>query len=265
MKFSLGLWAAALGAVVIEAAYSGDIVKYWYLLPSLFLLPPQFPHFKTESNQTPRVDQTAILINGTIIGGLQSPPSAWAPALVQGAQYLAALNSQSSSLSSQQLAVSHAAHNTLSWLFHGTRNFAPTDAALETVQTAIGLDPTSDEGAQAIAVGKAAARKFAYGRADDGSNDYVAYVFGPLNPGVYQATPGGNPLPDTPQAQFVTLFAGVGNVTQFDLPPPPVPTAAGSDYQGYLLYVKEQGEWNSTVRTPFDTDTAYFWRESSPT
>jgi hypothetical protein len=99
--------------------------------------------------------------------------------------------------------------------------------------------------------------------ADYGINDFVDYVYGPLNTGVYQATSGGSPLPDTPQAQFVKLFASVGDVTQFSLPPPPDPAKAG--YQGYLLYVKGEGEANSTVRKSHDSNTAYFWRESSPT
>lgn len=210
-----------------------------------------------------RVDQTAILVNGSIIGGLQSPPSAWTPAIVQGAQYLAALKSRNHSLSFQQLAVSHAAHNTLSWIFHGTRNYASTDKSLKSILGSIGLDPASDEGRKAVNIGRQAAKTAISKRADDGTNDFFDYVYGPPNPGVYQATPGGSPLPDTPQAQFVKLFAAVGNVTQFSLPPPPDPTKAG--YQDYLLYVKTQGEANSTVRKAYDTDTAYFWRESSPT
>ena len=159
--------------------------------------------------------------------------------------------------------MSHAAHNTLTWIFHGTRNYASTDKSLKDILSLIGLDPTSDGGKAAVTIGRAAARTAITKRADDGNNDFVDYVYGPPNPGVYQATPGGSPLPDTPQAQFVRLFASVGDVTQFSLPPPPDPTKAG--YQDYLLYVKEQGQANSSVRTPYDTDTAYFWRESSPT
>ncbi len=160
--------------------------------------------------------------------------------------------------------MSHAAHNSLQWGFHGTRNYASTDKALKNILSSIGLDPTSDSGKAAVQIGQQAARKAIRARADDGINNFVDYVFGPAVPGVYQATPGGSPLPDTPQAQFVTLFAAVGDVTQFDLPPPPDPTT-DVNYQSYVLYVKEQGEQNSTVRTTYDTDTAYFWRESSPT
>jgi hypothetical protein len=216
-----------------------------------------------DAERDSRVDQTAILINGTIIGGLQSPPSAWAPAIVQGAQYLAAVRSQDQDLAFQQLAVSHAAHNSLQWIFHGTRNYASTDQKLKSILSSIGLDPTSDSGKEAVKIGHEAAGKAVRARADDGINNFVDYVFRPPLPEVYQATPGGSPLPDTPQAQFVRLFAALGNVTQFELPPPP--NFKDEDYEGYVLYVKEQGEQNSTVRTSYDTDTAYFWRESSPT
>ncbi|KAE9989125.1 hypothetical protein EG328_000056 [Venturia inaequalis] len=232
----LSIWITTF-ATAADAAYSGDIVQYW-------------------------VDQTAILVNGTIIGGLQSPPSAWVPAIVQGAQYLAATNSQKQSLAFQQLAVSVAAHNSLAWAFHGTRNYAATDAALKAVLGSIGLDPATT-GKDAAAVGKQAARKIITARSDDGANDFVDYVFGPKDPRVYQATPGGSPVPDTPQSRFVRLFAAVGNVSQFTVPDPPKLTDPA--YEGYLTYVKAQGERNSTVRTSHDTDTAYFWRESSPT
>src|SRR5271155_218047 len=80
-----------------------------------------------------RIDQSAILANGTIIGGLQSPPSAWFEAVVQGAIYLAAVNSQHQDLPFQQLAVSHAAHDALDWTFHGTRLYPAIDAALKAV------------------------------------------------------------------------------------------------------------------------------------
>ncbi|TID16480.1 acid phosphatase/Vanadium-dependent haloperoxidase [Venturia nashicola] len=232
----LSFWTASF-ATAATAAYSGDIVQYW-------------------------VDRTAILVNGTIIGGLQSPPSAWVPAIVQGAQYLAATKSQTQSLAFQQLAVSVAAHNSLIWAFHGTRNYAATDAALKAVLGPIGLDPATT-GKDAATIGKLAARAIISARSDDGANDFVDYVFGPKDPGVYQATPGGSPVPDTPEFRFVRLFAAVGNVSQFTVPDPP--KVSDPAYEGYVAYVKAHGERNSSVRTPHDTDTAYFWRESSPT
>jgi hypothetical protein len=45
-------------------------------------------------------------------------------AIVQGAVYTAALQTKEEPIEVQQLAVSHAAHGTLTNIFHGTRNFA---------------------------------------------------------------------------------------------------------------------------------------------
>jgi hypothetical protein len=158
--------------------------------------------------------------------------------------------------------VSFAAHNALQWIFHGTRQYAVVDQKIKSVLDAIGLDLSSSSGQEAAKIGREAAGKVLRARADDGINNFVDYIFGPALPGVYQATPGGSPLPDIPQARFVRLFAGLGNVTKFTVPPPPKVT--DPDYEVYVLYVKVQGKRNSTVRSAYDTDTAYFWRESSP-
>jgi len=210
-----------------------------------------------------RSDQTSLLVNGTVIGGIQSPPSSWAPAIVHGAIYLAATKSKTQSLAYQQLAVSHAAHNSLVWIFHGTRNYNPTNAALKAVISKIGLASNSTDGAAAVKTGREAAKTVLLARSDDGNNDFVDYTFGPPTPGVYQVTPGGAPVPDVPHSRFVKLFAAVGDVSKFEVPPPP--STSDPKYEQYLLEVKAQGERNSTVRTKFNTETAYFWRESSIT
>ena len=202
-------------------------------------------------------------MSGTVIGGLQSPPSAWYAAVVQAAVYEAAVKSEGESLAFQQLAVSHAAHNAIVWAFHGTRNYNAADAALRAVIPAIGLDPNSAGGARAVDRGRKAAAKVALARADDGINDFVDYVYGPKDVTVYQQSPGANPFPDTPQARFIRPFAGLGDISRFRAPPPPAITS--KQYEEDALYVKAQGAQNSTVRTPYDTDTAYFWRESSIT
>jgi hypothetical protein len=227
----------ALAAPAVQAAYSGDIVQYW-------------------------VDQSAILVNGTIIGGLQSPPSGWFEAIVQAAVYTAALKSKHESLEFQQLAVSHAAHDSLQWTFHGTRLYATVDSKLRDIIPKIGLDPASKDGEKAVQIGRQAAVKVTKARADDGINHFVDYKPPPGYPGQYIATPGGQPIPDTPQAQLIRLFGGLGDVKKYRAPPPP--NVNSTEYEKFLLYVKEQGERNSTVRKPYDTETAYFWRESSP-
>lgn len=228
---------AALGAGLAQAAYSGDIVQYW-------------------------VDQSAVLVNGTVIGGLPSPPSGWFQAIVQGAVYLAATNSQDESLEFQQLAVSHAAHDTLLWTFHGTRLYALIDAGLRNVLKPIGLDINSDEGKRAREIGEGAATKVTIARADDGISNYVDYQPLPAEPGLYQARPGGPTIPDTPQAQYVRLFGGLGDVKKYRAPPPPA--ANSSEFEEFLVQVYEQGSVNSTDRSEYDTETAWFWAESSP-
>ncbi|CAG8983484.1 hypothetical protein HYALB_00000653 [Hymenoscyphus albidus] len=227
----------ALAGTLANAAYTGDIVQYW-------------------------VDQSAILVNGTIIGGLPSPPSGWFEAMVQASVLLAATESTSESLSFQQLVVSHAAHDALLWTFHGTRLYATVNAKLKAALPAIGLDPASSSGGKAIKIGRNAAQTAIVARADDGINNFVDYTQQAALPGVYQATPGGSPIPDTPQAQFIRLFGGVGDVKKFRAPSPPSVNSSG--YEAYFEYVKSQGRRNSTVRKAYDTETAYFWRESSP-
>ncbi|KAG4415992.1 hypothetical protein IFR04_010877 [Cadophora malorum] len=226
-----------VAATVANAAYSGDIVQYW-------------------------VDQSAILVNGTVIGGLQSPPSGWYEAIIQGAIYLAAVKTDREPLAVQQLAVSHAAHDALLWTFHGTRLYATVNAKLRAILPEIGVDATSAAGINAIEVGRKAAKKVVIARTDDGINNFVDYIPILAAPGVYQQTPGGQLIPDTPQAEFIRLFGGLGDVTRFRAPPPPKPDSA--EFETALYFVKAQGSRNSTVRKSYDTQTAYFWRESSP-
>jgi hypothetical protein len=219
------------------AAYSGDIVQYW-------------------------VDQSAILVNGTVIGGLPSPPSGWFNAIVQGAVYHAAIKSTNETLAFQQLAVSHAAHDTLLWTFHGTRLYATIDVAFSTVAGPIGINASSPEARHALEIGEAAATRVTTARANDGIHRYVAYTPLPAEPGNYQGRPGGPVIPDTPQAQDLRLFGGLDDVTKYRAPPPPAPESP--EFEKYLIQVYEQGGNNSANRIDYDTETAWFWLESSP-
>lgn len=194
MKLSTAL--AALGVGLAQATYPGDIVQYW-------------------------VDQSAILVNGTVIAGLASPPSGYFEAIVQGAVYLAAINSQHEYLEFQQLAVSHAAHDTLLWTFHGTRLYAPIDARLRDVLEPIGPETNSDDGKRARKIGEDAATRVTVARADDGIHHYFDYQPLPAEPGLYQPRPGGPTVPDTPQSQHLCLFGGLGDVKKYRAPPPP--------------------------------------------
>ncbi|KAI9763961.1 MAG: hypothetical protein M1840_008995 [Geoglossum simile] len=86
---SLRVVAISLAATLTSAVYTGNVVQYW-------------------------IDHTSQFINGTIIGGLQTPQTAWTLAITSVSMYNAAVGSQDESLDFQQIAVSHAAHNALS-------------------------------------------------------------------------------------------------------------------------------------------------------
>nr|OQO20366.1 hypothetical protein B0A51_12543 [Rachicladosporium sp. CCFEE 5018] len=225
------------GAVLGQATYPYDIVQYW-------------------------VDQASLFANGTVVNGLASPPSGWFNAVVQGTVYKAALDSSHGSLAFQQLAVSYAAHDSLVWTFHGTRLYPTIDAAFAAVFTPIGIPANSSENARARAIGEAAAIKVTAARSDDSINRYVPYARQPNSPGRYQARPGGPTIPDTPQAQYLRLFGGLGNVKRYRAPPPPAPSSP--EFEGYLNQVYQQGRNDSSYRTVYDTDTAWYWTESSP-
>ncbi|GIZ47767.1 hypothetical protein CKM354_001085000 [Cercospora kikuchii] len=235
MKLSVLL--TVLSAAFGQAQYDGDVVAYW-------------------------VDQSSALANNSLIGGLQSPPSGWFTAIVHASVYVAALQSRDEELAFQQLAVSHAAHNALTWTFHGTRNFANIYDKMSNITARIGINHTSDDYRRAAEIGQSAAVRVTTARQGDLLDNFVQYVYGPEEPGVYQRTPGGLTAPDTPQARYLRTFGGIGNITRFRAPPPPA--IDSEEYEGILNYVKAQGEQNSTERTDYNTETAYFWRESSP-
>jgi len=128
------------------------------------------------------MDQSSLFINGTIIGGLQTPPTAWTFAVTSASIYNAAVKSQSESLDYQQIAVSYAAHNALTWIFHGSRLYPYIDHALKTIQTQILATAGLLNTTEAISIGNSAAHEVITARADDGMNHFVDYTFGPAVP-----------------------------------------------------------------------------------
>ncbi|KAM0710441.1 hypothetical protein Q7P35_002803 [Cladosporium inversicolor] len=188
------------------------------------------------------VDQSAILVNGAV--------------------YDAAVNSANETLAFQQLAVSHAAHDSLHWTFHGARLYAAIDAAFSAVAIKIGINASSADARRAREIGEDAANRVTAARTNDGMHGYVAYTPLPAEPGNYQGRPGGPRIPDTPQAQQLRLFGGLVDMTKYRAPPPPAPESP--EFEKYLIQVYEQGGNNSVNRTEYDTETAWFWLESSP-
>lgn len=157
--------------------------------------------------------------------------------------------------------MSHAAHDSLAWTFHGVRLSATIDAALKRLLPEIGIDQGSKDWDKAAKIGQKAAEKATRARAGDKIDNFVDYTHGPAEPGRYQPTPGGRPLPDTPQAQFIRPFGGVRDLTKFRAPEPP--KATGPGYEEYVVELKDLGGKESTERTDDETHIAYFWLESS--
>ena len=157
--------------------------------------------------------------------------------------------------------MSHAAHNSLTWIFHGTRNFPNVFNSMAAAVRRIGIPESDSQYEEAASIGQEAVIRVTTARAGDGLDNFVNYVFGPEEPGVYQQTPGGLSAPDTPQARYLRTFGGLGDITRFRAPPPP--SIDSPEYEEFLNYVKEQGSNTSTVRSDFDTETAFFWRENS--
>jgi hypothetical protein len=177
--------------------------------------------------------------------------------------YKATLKSEAESLQFQQIAVSHAAHNALAWIFHGTRLYPFIDNALKTIQTQIVASGGSVNQTQAVTTGRLAALEEVTSRTDDGINNFVDYEYSPPVPGIYQVTTKDYSFPpDDPQIPFVKFFAIQKPAMDYIAPPPP--SVHDASYEGYLAYTKAVGGANSTIRTQEETDIALFWRESAP-
>jgi hypothetical protein len=147
----------------------------------------------------------------------------------------------------------------LTWTFHGTRNFGNIFKAAQDIIAKINISESDDRYWRAAAIGRRAAVRVTRAREDDKLNNFINYVYQPATPGTYQRTPGSAFVaPDTPQARYLRTFGGIGDVTKFRAPLPP--SINSTEYEAILKYVKSVGERNSTVRTPYNTETAYFWR-----
>ncbi|KAE9371834.1 acid phosphatase/Vanadium-dependent haloperoxidase [Stipitochalara longipes BDJ] len=235
------LLAATSVATLISATYPGDVVQYW-------------------------IDQSSMFINGTLgtlSTGLQTPTTCWCLAVTSASMYNAAVNSEDETLDFQQLAVSHAAHNTLTWIFQGARLSPYIDQTLQTIQNQILGSNSSFDMDEAILTGRSSALEVIESRSKDGLNDFAAYTYGPTDPGIYQLTLTGYGLPpDGPQIPYVRLFSNSKPASAYLAPPHP--SLDDPAYEDFLAYVKSTGFANSTTRTSDQTDIALFWRESAP-
>jgi hypothetical protein len=152
-------------------------------------------------------------------------------------------------------AVAQAAHDTLVAMFPNQQPYF--DSELASSLAGISTIPA----VEGVAVGSAVASYILAVRATDGSQidaagQPVNYTYGQL-PGQWRADPlHPNASPLTPDWGSVKPFA-IPSVAPF-LPPPP-PTLNSLAYATAYEEVKTLGALNSTIRTPEQTQIAFFW------
>jgi hypothetical protein len=115
--------------------------------------------------------------------------------------------------------------------------------------------------ANGLAWGNTVANQIVAWRSTDGFNaSPPTYVFGTA-PGDWQVTPGGSGPPKFPTLATTTPFA-LTSPSQFRPAGPPALDSAL--YAADFKEVKDFGSATSTVRTPFQTETAKFWQLDTP-
>jgi hypothetical protein len=156
---------------------------------------------------------------------------------------------------SMDAAVAQAAHDTLVAMFPNQQAYFDSELA----SCLVGIPTTP--AVEGVAVGSAVANYILAVRANDGSQidaagQPVNYTFGQL-PGQWRADPlHPNAIPLSPDWGGVTPFA-ISSAAQF-LPPPP-PKLDSLAYATAYEEVKALGALNSTIRTPEQTQIAFFW------
>ncbi|HKD95843.1 MAG TPA: vanadium-dependent haloperoxidase [Gaiellaceae bacterium] len=112
-----------------------------------------------------------------------------------------------------------------------------------------------------VALGQAAANDIIALRAGDGRNAAtpVYGTIGPIIPGQWQLQAAGQTA-QTPWVASMRPFV-LQQASQFRVGPPPAVTS--QQYAKDLNETEAYGALNSTVRTPDETDTAYFWNANA--
>jgi hypothetical protein len=151
-------------------------------------------------------------------------------------------------------AVAQAAHDTLVSLYPAFQSVL--DARLSADLASVGNLSARNDGAQ---VGAVVAAAMLAARANDGSNLPMTYTFG-SGPGAWQPDPlHPTQMPVGPEWGNVTPFT-LQSAEQFHVPPPPELTSA--DYTQAFNEVKAYGGdgiTTPTLRTPAQTQIAFFW------
>ncbi len=152
-------------------------------------------------------------------------------------------------------AIAHAAHDTLVAAFAGTT--VPLATRLADALDALSPCPAAADGQ---AVGKAAAAAMIASRYGDGADDSTPYVSG-NQPGDWRPNPPARP--STPNWSDLEPFV-IPHGQAFRPPPPggyayKAEMLRSAEYAAQLNEVKRLGGYDSTNRTPEQTEIAFFW------
>ncbi len=194
-----------------------------------------------------RLGRAIAIVQAAVYDSVNSIDPQYTPYLIQVAAPAGA---------SMDAAVAKAAHDTLVAMFPNQQ--ATFDSELASSLAGIPTGPAVEGG---VAVGSAVASYILNVRAHDGSQidaagQPVNYKYGQL-PGQWRADPlHPNATPLTPDWGSVTPF-DIPNTTPF-MPPPPA-TLDSLAYATAYEEVKTLGALNSTIRTPDQTQIAFFW------
>src|SRR5439155_11983957 len=156
---------------------------------------------------------------------------------------------------SLEAAAAQAAHDALAALFPAQAG--TFDAAL--AADLVGIPP--GRARQGTDVGHAVAQQILTWRSTDGSSAVVPYTPG-TNPGDWQPTPPAFLPALAPQWPDVTPFA-MTDGAQFR--PAPPPALGSAEYATAFNEVKSLGRVDSTTRTAYQTQIAFFWRDGTGT
>jgi hypothetical protein len=156
-------------------------------------------------------------------------------------------------------ATAAAAYTILRALFPGQAG--PTGYLTTTYDNYLLGIPNGTAKTRGITLGTEIATDFLATRAGDGRGASVPYVFGPVEPGVYQLTPGAAAPPATPATPWVAVMRpfAINSPSQFRADGPPNLTSAqwAEDYNETKAYGAKTG----SLRTPEQTDTGWFYTD----
>jgi hypothetical protein len=227
---------------VVRADPGPDVVTVWN--------ETMINALETANTPAPAAMRAGAIVQSSVFDALNGIERRYTPIHVQPAAPPGA---------SRRAAVVGAAYEALVGLFPAQQS--TFDAQLATSLSQIGGGGDDQSVQRGLAWGKQVADEILAWRAGDGINAVLPPYVAGTAPGDYQLTPPAFAAPLFRQFANMTPWA-LSSPSQFLPPPPPALTSAR--YTHDFDEVKAIGSANSTIRTPYQTQTAFFWGGDTP-